>query len=230
MTEDPTRRKNWQISLANVLVFVFAVAFWFLVVTKLSHLLAPITLIVMLAGVLATIFAWLRKLRGILVLLFLFEVIVMGSLLGGEYFQMLATQKIYARKRVLHSLSTSFSRYYGDWDAFPPPPADSKSSGTELARFLLTTRKKVNAPYTSLRPRLTKNGTPELVGATEHTLVWVLPDTENFILVDVGNDTIAGKYIFQKYEPLRVASDVNGDGVDDAEDDIVMDGSWDGVR
>lgn len=228
----PTEHRNkWQISLANVLVFVFAVGLWFLTATLASNAwLSNATLVVMLSGMVGSFLAWRRGRLGILVLLLLFEFAVVGQLLGLSYLRALNSERYQAKRRLLRTVSSSLSAYYSDWGAFPPPPADPKLGSADLARYL--TLKMKRGPYLLNTPQTSNwvefnDGVARLVGARRHALTWVLTGKDKFILIDMGEDGLPGQYTWDGTDLLKTPVDANKNGLDDGDDDAAMGGSWD---
>lgn len=242
MNPQPEHGKKWQISLANVLVFVFAVAIWFLAATLASNVwLSNATLVVMLAGMVGSFLAWRRGRLGILLLVVLFEFIVVGQLLGLSYLRALNSEKYNSQIRLLRIVSGGLNTYYRDWKEYPPPPADLKQCGAELHRLLTTQGRKHNGHHRGkkLPPTLPyldiqqlppgQTATDKILGGTGNELQWMLNGTGRFILIDVGEDGFAGKYSFEGKEIRKTPVDANRDGIDDGADDTFAARTWESI-
>lgn len=225
--ETASKSANWQLSLANVMVFVFAVATWMLLMNRINirtppYLPAPVILILLFGGVVA-----FRKRRmAVLVLLVLLLIMVLGSLrfLNNRY-----NEGIQNRRRnfgLLKSFEAGLCLYALDHGSFPPPSTDIDQSGAELYRTLMTPLKrddgKTPYPYISGPSVCTPDGVNHAVDYFGSRLVWAKTSNGKSILVDTGADNLPGGTLDSHGVYTRSPIDANGDGDDDGADDGVL--------
>jgi hypothetical protein len=218
---------KWHLSLANVMVFVFALGLWFALVLSGTPELAMVALILIPAALISAISAWSQRRYAVILLACLFQVIVVGGsvLLVGNYMHKLAIHR--HRGHVLRNIAEGLNLYYFDWNEYPPPPSDSKMCGSELARYLSMPGKK--APYLPYWNELEGQRSKSILsGGTGNALKWELLGKEAFILIDVGRDGAAGKYSVKNITPIP--NDTNQDGIDDGADDAVITRTRGGYR
>jgi len=203
-------KSPWQLSLATLLLFVFAVALWFLVVAR-APLNPIIPLFVMLSGMAATLFLWRRKKKALLVLLILFETIVVGTTVAQTLARAASSRDYGAKQSTLRAIAAGLSSYFSSNKGVPPPPADAKLHSKLLHGIL-----PLDVP--------TPSG--KILGATDNYLKWEPCGADRFILIDMGEDGLAGKYTYDGTSLRRTPVDSNHDGIDDGADDQAVTQTW----
>lgn len=214
----------WQLSLATILTFVFAVAIWLLLATRIPNELPFLTLFVMFSGIAATLFLW-RKQKGLVVLLILFETIVVGTTVAQTLTRAASSRDYHAKKRLLKSIAEGMSIYASRCNGIPPPPADPAQHG-KILHDLFTSDFLVSNNY------IPKSPSGKLLGATGNRLKWeVHGGGDRFLLIDMGEDGIAGKYVHYETGDLKsIPVDANRDGIDDGADDAAVGGTWEKLK
>jgi len=227
MTPDSTKRTEWQLSLATILAFVFAIAIWLLLATRANVMERPqITGGVLFVAIVCAIFAYTRRRRAILLLIALFLFVVGGS---HGYLRVAHLREMELRERrnaTLHSISMAIEMYSMDFNEFPPPSTNAAMSGADLYRYLITPGNLktgqprpsyIVGPYSRI-----ENGKPHFIGALDGRLLWARTSTGHYFLLDSGPDNLFGGTLDVNgvYTPGPV--DANKDGTTDGEDDVMV--------
>jgi len=208
MTTIPNTATGWQLSLWMILAFVFAIAIWLTLATKASGVSVYFALGTGFISVIAFFICLIEKRYAAMLLFAAYLVFLVSSSL---YFIQQSMRKKVEHRRKQHLLSVlcdSMNMYYANCKEYPPP--DSKSATATLDEYfapLAITSGLDSVPVTTLR------------GPTGNAIKWELHGKDSFILIDVGEDGIAGKYVRTEDGFKRVPSDANHDGIDDATDD-----------
>lgn len=221
MTEATQARGKWQLSLANILVFVFAVATWLALMISGSGVFVLIGLGMIYIGLFAVISARAQRRYALLLLMVCFELIATGSTFFMLRNHMRTNVDRRRRYQILHSIANGMDLYYSDWNQYPPPPIDSKLCGAELTRYLSLPGK--NAPFLRYGNELAgQSSAMNLSGGNGYALKWELQGKDVFILIDVGKDGVAGKYSVEESSIKKIPNDTNHDQIDDGADDEVV--------
>lgn len=227
MNAETRKRNDWQLSLANVLVFVFAVAVWGLLATQSVILERQyITFGVLAATLVIAVRVHLARQRAVMLLIFVYLFVILGTHALLRYRQQMDVVVQSQRMLVLHQIDFAIRQHVGLLKENLPPSTDCDKSGAELYLALMTPVTLANGQ--TFRPTLKSppiqivRDVPHLIGAFGARLLWArLPDGKG-ILIDMGPDNLPGGTLSATgiYTPGPV--DANGDGINDGVDDLAL--------
>lgn len=226
MTSQP-KGSNWQLSLANILVFVFAVGVWMVLVTQGEILERRYITFGVVAAALVMAFLAVRARRKaviLLIALFLFLVLETHALL--RYRQRMDVVAHSERMLVLYDIDSAIRMHSVLLKENLAPSVDVDKSGAELYVALMTPVTLANGQTfgTSLKgtPVQVVNGVSRLTGAFGARLLWARTSDGKGILLDMGPDNLPGGTLSADgiYTPGPV--DANGDGKNDGADDLAL--------
>jgi len=227
MNAEPEKQNHWQLSLADVLTFVFAMAVWGLLVTQEAILERQyITFVVMLAAGACAFVARQRKRRAVLLLIAIFLFTVAGSHTVLRARQLKAMNTRLYRQQLLWAVQLGMQMYAEMLHAEIPPDTSIDAAGAELHRALLTNiidaRGRQYGPFVFSKNVRVEKGVTYLTGGKNARLIWArMPDGKG-ILIDTGPDNLPGGTLSATgiYTPGPV--DANGDGTNDGADDMAV--------
>lgn len=226
MTSQP-KGSNWQLSLANILVFVFAVGVWMVLVRQGAILERQwITFGAMIVAGFCAVVAYRQRRRAVMLLITVFLFVVAGSHSGLRY-QHLKDMELRERRMMdlmnLEAMVLSYSSLVG----MPPPPSTNiATSGSDLYRALITPVMSSNGvmvgPVSSCYFVRVENGVSHITNSFNSRLLWAKTSDGKWILVDTGPDNLPGGTLGSDgvYTPGPI--DANGDGKNDGADDLAV--------
>jgi len=220
MNAEP-KHNQWQLSLANVLVFVIAVAIWMGFITRGDILSQrPTTYAVFALSLIAILVARHKRQRAVGLLILLFMLIVGGSHAFLSYRHLGEMRVREQRLATLYSIQMALISYSTDQNDFPSPSRTVAQSGAVLYAALMT--KSRLGPYLGTTNVRTENGSTHLLSAFGARLLWARTPEGKWILVDTGPDNLPGGTLSPDgvYTPGPV--DMNSDGINDGVDDLVV--------